>query len=508
MVHRLPAARDRRRIAAVEPTQKPLAALASSLAAAFTRRSHARLSSLLLRLFALIHFAAFASFAVQASGLIGSGGILPLAEYLDLLRERLGTGPGAWWSVPFLFWISDSDLAIEIVAGLGVVASLLLLAGRVPRAALATLYVLYLSLLCRPALHDLSMDVLLVETTALALFLPRHPTLGIWLLRWLLFRFMLLSGAVKLLSGDPSWANLTALDYHYETQPLPTALAWYAHQLPYSLNRVCVAVMLFIELALPFFIFGPRAGRFIACAGFVLLEVLIILTGNYNFFNLLTLLLCLALLDDYALARALPAWLYERLAPRVGAAAPPDGAGGDAQSRAGLRGRAAPLVAALLVAIGIAQVAGMFRGHIEGPVASVLQAVEPLRLVNTYGLFAVMTTRRDEIVVEGSNDGRTWSEYEFKYKPGSVDRAPGWMIPHQPRLDWQMWFAALGTYDDNPWFANFLAVCLRARRQSRRCSPAIPSPERRRATCARCSIVTASAIAPRGPRPVSGGRAS
>jgi len=457
MVHRLPATRDRRRIAVVEPTPNPLAAWGSRLAEAFTRRGHVRVSRLVLRLFALIHFAAFASFAVQALGLIGSDGILPLADYVDALRDRLGTGPGAWWSVPFVFWISASDPAIEIAVGLGLVASLVLLAGRLPRVALATLYVLYLSLLyAGQRFMTYQWDILLVETTALAIFLPRHPTLGIWLLRWLLFRFMLLSGAVKLLSGDPNWANLTALDYYYETQPLPTVLAWYAHQLPHDFNRTCVAVMLFIELVLPFCIFGPRIARFAACAGFVLLELLIMLTGNYNFFNVLTLLLCLTLLDDDALARLLPQQAYDRLAQRVARPGSPDAAGAVARMRARLGGRVAALVAALLVGIGVAQLAGMFRGYLAGPVASVLQAVEPLRLVNTYGLFAVMTTERDEIVVEGSNDGRSWSEYEFKYKPGGLKRAPGWMIPHQPRLDWQMWFAALGSYESNPWFGHFL----------------------------------------------------
>ena len=446
----------------MQRTPHPLAAWGSRLAEAFTQPRHERLSLLFLQVFALIHFSAFASFGVQALGIIGSDGILPLAEYVDALRDRLGTGPVAWWNVPFVFWASASDRAIEVVVGLGIVASIVLLAGRLPRLALATLYVLYLSLLyAGQRFMTYQWDILLVETTAIALFLPRHPTLGVWLLRWLLFRFMLLSGAVKLLSGDPTWASLTALDYHYETQPLPTLLAWYAHLLPHGFNRACVVVMLFIELVLPFGIFGPRRVRFVACVGFVLLELLIMLTGNYNFFNLLTLLLCVTLLDDDALARLLPGPLYARLARHRATRMHARHEDEDTREttpglRARLATRLAALAAACLVGIGLAQVVGMFRGYIGGPVAGVLQAVEPLHLVNTYGLFAVMTTQRDEIVVEGSNDGRSWSEYEFKYKPGDLKRAPGWMIPHQPRLDWQMWFAALGSYDGNPWFAHFL----------------------------------------------------
>ena len=217
-------------------------------------------------------------------------------------------------------------------------------------------------------------------------------------------------------------------------------------------------MLLFVELAMPFCIFGPRRLRFAAGASFVVLELLIMLTGNYNFFNLLTLLLCLALLDDDVLARVLPRALCDTLAPRRIAREPTPG-GRDAGARRIAR-RLPAVVAAFLAGIGLAQLAGMFRGYLAGPVASVLEAVEPFHLVNTYGLFSVMTTERNEIVVEGSNDGRTWSAYEFRYKPGDMKRAPGWMIPHQPRLDWQMWFAALGSYDRNPWFARFLGRLL------------------------------------------------
>jgi hypothetical protein len=430
---------------------KPLQAIGAGpqWARTLTRDDHARVSALFLRLFALIHFAAFASFGVQALGLIGSGGILPLADYVDAARHYFGAS--GYWEIPFVFWWSASDRSIEIVVVLGLVASLVLLAGRLPRLALATLYVLYLSLLyAGQRFMTYQWDILLVETTALAFFLPGNATIGTWLLRWLLFRFMFLSGAVKLLSGDPSWASLTALDYHYETQPLPTLLAWYAHQLPETFNRGCVAMIFVVELLVPFLIFGPRIARFVAAAAFAFLEFLIILTGNYNFFNLLTMLLCLSLLDDRALVRCVPRALYEWLAPR-------------AVRFPGIKPvttAAAALAGAVLISIGMVQLVGMFRGEISGPVADVLQAVEPFRLVNTYGLFAVMTTERIEIVVEGSNDGRTWKPYEFKYKPGDLKRAPGWLIPHQPRLDWQMWFAALGSFEENPWFGRFLTCLL------------------------------------------------
>jgi hypothetical protein len=423
-------------------------AWSSRWAQALGEGEHARVSALFLRLFALIHFSAFASFGVQALGLIGSGGILPLQDYVGAARAYFGGS--AFWHIPFVFWLGASDRAIEIVVALGLIASLALLFGRLQRLALVTLYVLYLSLLyAGQRFMTYQWDILLVETTAVALFLPGNATLGTWLLRLLLFRFMFLSGAVKLLSGDPTWSGLTALDYHYETQPLPTLLAWYAHQLPEWFHRASVVITFVIELVMPFLIFGPRPVRFVAGVAFVFLEVLIGLTGNYNFFNLLAILLCLSLLDDRALERCLPRVLYVRLGQRreLFPALEPWTA------------PAAAILATILAAMGVAQIAGSFRVDLPAPIEHLLADIEPFQLVNTYGLFASMTTDREEIIVEGSNDGQAWSAYEFKYKPGDLKRAPGWMIPHQPRLDWQMWFAALGTFEQNPWFERFL-ICL------------------------------------------------
>ena len=259
---------------------------------------------------------------------------------------------------------------------------------------------------------------------------------------------MFASGVVKLMSGDPTWSNLTALNFHYETQPLPTSLGWYAHHLPEWIQKASVAGMFGVEIVVPFLIFAPRRLRFLGAIALVALQLLIAATGNYCFFNLLTVALCVLLLDDVMLRRCFPSRIAKRLTlpsaiiltqrwklPLIGV-----------------------LAAFILLVSGI-RMTGTFLWR-EGfpPVAQgVLKWVAPFRVVNSYGLFTVMTTSRPEIGVEGSDDGRTWKEYKFKWKPDELNQAPRWVAPHQPRLDWQMWFAALrGNCQNAPWFVKFM----------------------------------------------------
>lgn len=268
---------------------------------------------------------------------------------------------------------------------------------------------------------------------------------AVLLLRLLLFRLMLGSGLAKLLSGDPSWWGLTALRVHYETQPLPTWIGWSAHQLPSGIQTACCAATLAIETLVPFLVFGPRRLRLWAFFPLAGLQVLIALTGNYAFFNLLALALCLLLLDD----RALPT----RLQAALGA--------GPATLKPWPPALLAP-VAALLVFVSSVQMLGSagLRLRWPGPASAVVELAGRIGLGNPYGLFAVMTTSRPEIVVEGSRDGSTWRPYAFRWKPGDVRRRPRFVAPHQPRLDWQMWFAALSTCGDDPWFLRFLDALL------------------------------------------------
>jgi predicted DCC family thiol-disulfide oxidoreductase YuxK len=401
-------------------------------------------SFLFLRGFGLICLAAFLSFAVQAQGLIGSHGILPLSELTDAVAAQAGLE--RFWQMPMVFWWSSSDLALRVVCWSGVAASLLLIVNVLPRLVLPLLYLLYLSLLyAGQTFMTYQWDTFLLEGAFLAIVLSCATLPGIWLLRWLLFRFMFMSGVVKLLSGDPNWWNLSALSYHFLTQPLPTPLAWYAARLPAGALTVATGGVFFIELVLPLLIFCPRRPRFVAAWGILVLQACILLTGNYNWFNLQTMLLCLPLFDDAALRRVLPARLLQRLPVRSAARR---------QGRAARLGVAA--VALLIVLCSAVEMDMRFGGNPPAAAQAVDRLFEPLHVVSSYGLFAIMTTQRNEIEIEGSADGIEWHAYEFRYKPGDLARAPPWNIPHQPRLDWQMWFAALEDPRTLPWFWHFL----------------------------------------------------
>jgi lipase maturation factor 1 len=219
--------------------------------------------------------------------------------------------------MPMVFWLSDSDIAIQVVCWAGAGLSFLLVVNLAPRLSLFLLCALYLSLLyAGQTFMNFQWDTFRLETGFVALLMSFAPTPGVWLSRWLLFRFMFMSGVVKLLSDDPNWWNLSALSYHFLTQPLPTPLAWYAAQLPPDLLKVTASGMFFVELILPFLIFCPRRLRFVSAFGILLLQTCILVTGNYNWFNLQTMLLCLTLFDDAALRKILPPRLVGLLQSR------------------------------------------------------------------------------------------------------------------------------------------------------------------------------------------------
>ncbi|HWL52946.1 MAG TPA: lipase maturation factor family protein [Chthoniobacteraceae bacterium] len=433
-----------------------------------------------LRLLGLVLFFAFGSFLVQARGLIGSHGILPVSRYLEAAHAELGAR--AYHLLPTLFWAGASDPMLVGVAAAGVVLSLMVFAGWWPGLALLGAWGLYLSLcVAGQTFMGYQWDALLLETALLSAFLVPLTARRVfgenswvqrasrWLLLFLLFRLMLESGAVKWLSGDPHWRDLTALGFHFETQPLPLPLAWWAHQMPQPALKAMTLGMFLVEFLAPFALLLPRRLRWFGFWGLVGLQAGIALTGNYTFFNLLTAALCLLMLDDLC-------W-PERWRKAVGwrsrlrhaedelregdPARPLPERLPDACTRAG---RVTPLfwapVAFCSLAIGgkglvemvVPLVGNGTKVATPGALEWVEKQVAPLRSFNRYGLFAVMTTERREIVIEGSRDGVEWLPYEFRWKPGDVNRRPGLVAPFQPRLDWQMWFAALGPVEQSRWF--------------------------------------------------------
>jgi predicted DCC family thiol-disulfide oxidoreductase YuxK len=409
---------------------------------------HDLIWSAFARLLGVIYLFAFASFGVQALGLIGNHGILPLADLVSDLSARFGAE--RFFLMPMVFWWNSTDLAIETVCWGGAALSLLLVFNRLTRSALLALYILYLSLLyAGQEFMTYQWDTFLLETGFVAYLMSVWRPVGMWLLRWLLFRFMFMSGAVKLLSGDPTWWDLSALSYHFLTQPLPTPLAWSAAHLNPSMLKFATGATFFVELVLPFLIFFPRRVRFVAAFGILTLQSCILITGNYNWFNLQTMLLCLVLFDDDALKAILPKRVTDLLSRRIQGPAP-----------VRTVRIAVGTVAAGIVFSSLVQMDARFGGNPPAAADWVAALVEPAHIVNGYGLFAVMTTKREEIVIEGSDDGVEWREYEFRYKPGDLSRRPLWNIPHQPRLDWQMWFAALDDPRHLRWFWRFLQKLL------------------------------------------------
>ena len=357
-------------------------------------------------------------------------------------------GSRAFLIEPSIFWINAGDDWLVWGCNLGVIASVALIVsgwfgGAYQWLCALSCFCLYLSLTNAGQPFTLfQWDALLVEAGFLALF--AGAPFVVWAFRFLVFRLMFESGCVKLLSGDANWRNLHALRFHFMTQPLPNPLAWYVYQSPGWLLDSLTLLTLAIELACPFLLFFPRRLRHIGAALLIALQVAILLTGNYAFFNFLSIALCLWAFDDRTFGRLQP--LLKRYAVRL---------------NSGVLRKAATAVLSVLMFLGAVQVVELFASSAAQPFRPVFALIGPWEIVNSYGLFAVMTTSRPEIVFEGSNDGQAWKEYSFPYKPGEVKRSLPVVAPHQPRLDWQLWFAALsGSYQQDPWTGNLVVRLL------------------------------------------------
>jgi len=418
-----------------------------------------------LRALGLIYYSAFFSLVFQIRGLIGPHGILPANEYLQALVERFGHA--SYWYAPTLLWLSSESRALMVICWAGMIASLLLVLNFWPRGMLAICFGCFLSFVS--AAQDFSAyqsDGMLLEAGFIAMFLApagfrpgwgedsRPSRASVFLLVWECFRIYFESGVAKILGGDPQWRNFTALDEYYQNGPLPTWIGWHMQHFPHWFHEATAFFTLALELVLVWAMFLPQRIR-IACFFIVTVwQIGIILSANYTFLNYLVLVLGILLLDDRFLLRYLPSFLKRSylatkeakplLTPKQGPL---------------WRQRFGAQMFALKLAVSAVMLSWIFYATLAELIWMVkpvplpttpVTALEPFRIANSYGLFARMTRGRYEIEFQGSDDGQTWLIYPYRFKPQDPAKAPGIYAPYQPRFDWNLWFASLSSWRQEP----------------------------------------------------------
>ena len=401
-----------------------------------------------LRALGGIFFSAFLALWFQIDGLIGPRGISPAGEYLNEVR-RAFPGIKAFWFAPTLLWINAGSGMLRAIVVIGLLASVALIVNLWPRASIIVAGITFLSFIgASQEFGQYQSDGMLLEAAFLSFFFAPpglRPRLGtatppsrasLWLLRYEWFRIYFESGVVKILSGEPQWRDLTAMDKYYENGPLPTWIGWHVQQLPHSFHAATVVYTLLAELLLCWLMFFPKRSRLVAFVLTTPLQIGIILTANYAFLNYLVLFLGILLLDDTLLRKA------HGTAP-----ADLDPAATTSQSRwTPWRMR----LVAIVLSLHFLSTTLMF----FDPGFPTARLLEPFRIANSYGLFAVMTRARFEIEYQGTTDGQTWIAYPFRFKPQDPRAAPGIYAPYQPRFEWNLWFASLGVWQGDPWTLN------------------------------------------------------
>lgn len=401
----------------------------------FFPESYTIISNLFPRFLGMIYFFAFCPFIFQIRGLIGEEGILPAKRFLSFFKQSLGSR--CYYRLPTVFWVDSSDRMLVFVPVLGTILSLFLMLGFAPSLILALLIVLHLSIVTvGQDFLGFGWEGYLVELGyhAFLMSLTMIPNIFVWVsLGVYIFRMHLQAGTCKFQSGDPCWKNFTALNYHYQTQPIPNMVAWYFHKFPEWFHKLSVWMMLGIEIVVPFLVFGPELFRLFAFVCFFGLQFFIWVSGNYSFLNHLTAVTVTLLISNTFLEPFFSVPLVSE----------------------------ASFISLLISIPGIGlltiQALALWSHFFKTPKLSQLfHWLFPYHLGNRFGIFGVMTTIRYEIIVEGSIDGEEWKEYYFWFKPSETNRRPRRIAPFQPRIDWQAWFLPFGEYEGRVWFQNFL----------------------------------------------------
>ena len=408
----------------------------------------------ILRLLGFVYFIAFLSLANQLMPLIGKNGLLPAHDFLNSVGLHFNSRLEAFIKLPTIFWISDSDTFMIILAWSGVLVSLAVLLGFANAPMLFFLWFAYMSFVnVGQVWYSYGWEIQLLETGFLGIFLcplidplpfSPPPNVVIWLLRWLTFRIHLGAGLIKL-RGDSCWRDLSCLYYHYETQPIPNPLSRYLHFMPKIIHRLGVLWNHFIELAVPFFVFYPGILRYIAGILLISFQFILILSGNLSFLNWITIVPCIACFDDNFFRKLLPVWLIKKAEHY------------SIHKKVRTYQNILAWVFFIIVAwLSIPVVQNLLSAH-----QAMNTSFNRLSLVNTYGAFGSVGKERYELIIEGTVENSLtsdtkWKEYEFKAKPGNPNKTPPIIAPYQPRVDWQIWFAAMERPEQNPWLIHLI----------------------------------------------------
>lgn len=422
---------------------------------------------LFIRALGVIYFSAFYSLVFQIRGLIGPRGILPAHSYLQTVAQSLGHWERLWYA-PSLLWLCSDSSTLMVLCWMGMLASVLVIVNLWPRANLAICFVLFLSFVS--AAQDFSSyqsDGMLLEAGFISLFfappglrpgwaLDYHPSrASLFLLLWEWFRIYFESGVVKLASGDPEWRNFTAMDQYYQNGPLPTWVGWYVQHLPHWFHAATVWATLSLELGIVWMLFLPRRWRIVCFFIVTPWQIGVILTANYAFLNYLVLALGVLLLDDKFIPELLPGRWRREIQRAFATTMEHDRSRQEFKDKFGRGWHVAGVAvgAVLLSWIAYTTTAEMMLLRVPLPRWPII-ALEPFRIANQYGLFAVMTRGRYEIEFQGSTDGQNWTAYPFRNKPQALNEAPRIYAPYQPRFDWNLWFASLGSWREYPIVPN------------------------------------------------------